>query len=200
MLHTFEEGDIVTPLDHGVDNAFYGVVQEVNGKENKVYVLWSGGKISQHDPSEIHLYSVLNSPDTIQRRYRAKLDCDFITAADANNPSEEEYAGNPKTHGLEAPVAGGTDVMQRLVRKLRHESIENAGIVNASIYKELRSRRAVYHRSKGRIYQRSKVEQDYNLLLCSKCKTSMEEHSFTRGIHLYICPSCGWKITSDKIL
>ena len=197
MLDSFQEGDIVTPLNHGVDNIFYGVVAEINRKEHKVYVLWSGGKIAQHDPDEIHLYPIMNRQEDIQRRYRTKMASTILN--ENNNPSSESFAGNPDVHGLGDPVGGGTDVMQKLVKKLHEESLEKAGLVQASD-KNLRSRRAVYHRSKGRIYQRSQAELNNDMVSCPKCKVPTEQHSYSRGVDLHVCPTCGWKTTSDKVL
>jgi predicted RNA-binding Zn-ribbon protein involved in translation (DUF1610 family) len=88
--------------------------------------------------------------------------------------------------------------MQNLQKDLHKESLED---VTKASEKPLRSRRAVYHKERGRIYQRSKSESETGSLICPRCGASgMEKQPFTKGVGIYVCPSCGWKITTDKIL
>lgn len=55
-LLQFQVGDIVKSVFIGKTD-FYGVVTEVNRKENKVYVNWNGS-VKQHDPEEIQVWQV----------------------------------------------------------------------------------------------------------------------------------------------
>lgn len=201
-LGHFIAGDFVTPLDHGISttNTFYGVVSHVDKKANKVVVEWNGGRVAQHDPQDLSLYAVLMGAEQIQRRFRmptASLDANINGSA-----VKEQTVGNPENHGTgeSGPLSGGFNEMQQLVKNLRTESYANAGIVMADDGTKLMPRRAVYHRTKGRIYQRSKQEVTLSAVNCPKCKTGMERQKFTRRVSLYACTACGFKITSDKLV
>ena len=62
-------------------------------------------------------------------------------------------------------------------------------------------RRAVYHNERGRIYRRTRLEGDSSVLICPRCKSDgLELQPFTKSVKIYICPECGWKITTDKLI
>lgn len=181
-VSSFCEGDIVTSAESSIFSNFFGVVDRVEPKENKVYVVWGGGTVKQHDPSELVNHTALKQ---IDRRFKGA----------SSRIAEEDI------HGLKSPVSGGTDVMWNLVKKLRTEALSKAGLpLTSSEIKELKPRRAVYHREKGRIYQRSKNEKADAIVNCPNCKVPMEEHGLSRNVQLYVCPICSWKVTSDKLV
>ena len=60
MIGRFEPGMFVRPVIVE-SSSFYGIVTEVNKPENKVYVAWGNGAISQHDPDEIMCEHLLNN-------------------------------------------------------------------------------------------------------------------------------------------
>jgi len=55
IIMQFEPGDIVHALITSGDSTFYGVIRDVNAVENKVYVAWNNGAVTQHDPDEVEL-------------------------------------------------------------------------------------------------------------------------------------------------
>ena len=60
---------------------------------------------------------------------------------------------------------------------------------------------ALYHSQKGRVYRRTRSEAQTGLVKCPKCKlNTLELQSFVRGVKIYICSNCGWKITTDKVV
>lgn len=67
-------------------------------------------------------------------------------------------------------------------------------------YSNLRSRRAIYYMKSPRVYRKNKFEKETGELNCPRCRDDvMSRESFQRGIYIYICPSCGFKITTDKL-
>ena len=60
MIGRFEPGMFVRSVIVE-SSGFYGIVTEVNKPENKVYVAWGNGAISQHDPDEIMCEHLLNN-------------------------------------------------------------------------------------------------------------------------------------------
>jgi predicted RNA-binding Zn-ribbon protein involved in translation (DUF1610 family) len=202
-IKAFQEGDIVNLLHHGCDNNFYGVVSEVNPKEHKVYVAWSGGKVAQHEPNELQFHPNFIDACQIYSRYNNCVS-NIVTAALENEENTTSadvgpaFMGSPETHGMEEPVRGGFGIMQDLVHDLRKESI--SGEIKVGGSRRSQFKRAVYHRQKGRVYQRSRSEVEYDVIACPKCRTLMDEHNFTRSIKLWMCPDCGWKIPSSNII
>jgi ribosomal protein L37AE/L43A len=59
---------------------------------------------------------------------------------------------------------------------------------------------ALYHRNKGRVYRRTRKECDSDIVECAKCKSEMELHPYTKSIGIWICPDCGFKISTDKVI
>jgi len=67
-------------------------------------------------------------------------------------------------------------------------------------YSNLRSRRAIYYMKSPRVYRRNRFERESGELNCPRCRQDgMQREPFQRGVHIYICPSCGFKITTDKL-
>lgn len=125
LLDQFKPGDLVWNILVG-DESFYGVVREANRKENKVYVAWGGGSVSQHDPDE--LMPVLYQGQMAKRRMAGQLERVSKTVEEAED--DPQFVGDPEEHGLDTPLTGGFNVMQELVKKQRQESYENAGLVH----------------------------------------------------------------------
>jgi predicted RNA-binding Zn-ribbon protein involved in translation (DUF1610 family) len=73
-------------------------------------------------------------------------------------------------------------------------------LVASELIKVARSLLAVYHHDVGRVYKRSKGEVEKESCICPKCKDIMERQPFSRGVKIYICPGCGWKIPSNKVI
>ena len=62
-------------------------------------------------------------------------------------------------------------------------------------------RRGMYHCERGRVYRRTRREIDEGVYVCPKCKgDQMERQPFTKSVKILICPTCGWKISTDKIM
>lgn len=132
MLSMFKVGDVVRPVTS--KNMFTGVVRHICKKAHKVWVAWGGGSTVQHDPDEIQLVPFADS--TIRGRYASRrstlsaeaTDLHSFSGADvvASNPPEDQYVGDPKTHGLEEPRGGGFTIMQNLQKDLHDEATEQA--------------------------------------------------------------------------
>lgn len=192
-IKQFQSGDLVVPLFIDASHAaVHGVVTEVRPKENKVYVNWGNVTEKQHDPDEIQPAD-LGKVSGVRRMEGV---ADEVIATD---PSEDpQFVGDPKTHGVEKPRPGGFTIMQRLVKDLHEESKEQSK--EGPRTAELRSRRAVYHRERGRVYKRTRYETSNGVIICPRCKGEAEKQSFTKSLKIYVCPDCGWKITTDKVL
>jgi len=197
MTRIFRPGDVVeSALTPGLN---YGVVEDVNDKTRKVMVVWNSGIQDQVDQNDIQL--VPNIRPEIEDRIRAAL----LPLNGRRMAGDQEdaiippnYISDPDLHGITESRGGGFSIMQNLQEDLHKESIEDAktGSVDG-----MRSRRAVYHKQRGRVYQRSRVEVENETLRCPRCgEDGMEKESYTKGIYMFRCPSCGWKITTDKLL
>jgi len=109
-IDQFSEGDIVTNV--ASTDSFIGRVTDVDGKINKVMVLWGAGSSEiQHDPDEIMLHPHANDV----RAKMAKMD-------KMANVEEEDFVRDPETHGIEDPRGGGVSIMQTLQEDLHEES------------------------------------------------------------------------------
>lgn len=222
MLRQFDVGEIVHSL-MADSEVFYGIVRAVNPKENKVYVAWNNGMVSQHDPDEIGvvLFSDPTARNTVQNAAAEEVEKVVEAKSFQKNSNFKnrrmlyaqitpelqprrkpsgvgpKYCGNPELHGMSSPVSGGFSIMQNLVKELREESLKNTG---------LRSRRALYHKLPGRVYQRSLQEQNEGMLYCPRCRKQRHRrvllglNPYTKSEKIYICPACGWKITTDKLV
>jgi hypothetical protein len=203
------------PVITGCDSKFYGVVQDVCPKINKVSVVWNNGPVSQHDPEEVLLAVGLD--DDIRERMsrmaslwtgksstrRMAGAADKILNVQNVGPA---YSGDPKTHGVDKPRGGGFSIMQRLQDELHDESVEQSGVVEQEEEKPVvagkRNRRALYHKERGRVYRRTRGESENDEIICGKrgCPGVMELQPFTKSTKIYICPECGWKICTDKVV
>jgi hypothetical protein len=190
-IQQFSPGDIVLPLFMDTYPAVHGVVTAVRPKEHKVYVSWGNVTEKQHDPDEIQPADLGKISGVRRMAGRAKE----VIAVDEEDP---QFVGDPKTHGVEKPRPGGFTIMQRLVKDLHKESLEEAK--EGPRTAKLRSRRAVYHRERGRVYKRTRYEIQNGVLVCPRCRGEAERQPFTKSVKIYICPDCGWKITTDKVL
>ena len=191
MLKQFRIGDVVYPLFVPLGrDSIRGIVADVVPTENKVYVAWNGGPIKQHDPDEIQV-------DDLSARRVASMSA----IAKADEEDDPQYVGDPKTHGMEEPRGGGFSIMQNLADDLHEESYEEAEegpkIANLA---QLRSRRAMYFKEKGRVYKTTRGENTTGLVVCPKCRADMDLQPFTKSTKIYICPECGFKISTDKIV
>jgi hypothetical protein len=119
MLSRFQPGSLVSSVITDSFN-FYGVVREVNHKENKVYVAWGDGAVSQHDPDEIMLY-----PGFLSDRRVASAD--IVSFDEETAEDNEQFMGDPEIHGLDEPRGGGFSIMQDLQDDLHKESIKQRG-------------------------------------------------------------------------
>jgi len=144
MIDQFYEGALVGPLTvESPGDSITGVVRRVSPVENKVYVAWNSGPIKQHDPDEIQLKVFPTEPSLSGRA---------MTETVEDNPGIEDtvkteklasrrmagakFVGDPRTHGIDTPVSGGTDVMEKLTKILHDEALEfsrKRKEVNASI-------------------------------------------------------------------
>jgi len=81
------------------------------------------------------------------------------------------------------------EIIQRLTNRL-----------SGGRFASLRTRRAVYHAELDRIYRTTRSENELGVMNCPRCKKEMDLQPYTRKNKIYICPKCGWKITTDKLL
>ena len=58
---------------------------------------------------------------------------------------------------------------------------------------------AIYHCDLGRKYKLTRSEQDNGVANCPRCYVEMEKEPFARGVYLYRCPECSFKITTDDL-
>ena len=112
---------------------------------------------------------------------------------------DEQFVGDPKTHGTEKPRPGGYTIVQNLVKDLSRENKKEIKKGPRTSHR-LRSRRGAYHVEKGRTYKKTKYEVDNDVVVCPRCRGEAEKQSFTKSTKLYVCPDCGWKITTDKLV
>ena len=135
-IYRFKKGDLVTPY-YAPAFDFYGVVINVNQKENRVYVDFNG-TIRQMDPDEI-----------------------------------------------------------RVVLKQRmFEDAEERRGVNLTASKK----NAIYHCDLGRKYKYTNEELDSGSARCPKCKSEMDKENYKRGVKLFHCRNCGFKIPTEDII
>ena len=197
LIDNFKPGDIVTPTFLN-DDTFYGIVRTIDRKANAVMVAWGGGSISQHGPEDIVIHPFASNPEVVKRRMAGQARRIMgLTEEEAEN--DPQFVGNPETHGIEDPVDGGFNVMQRLTRKLHKESIEEAK--EGPKVAKLRSRRAIYYMQSPRTYRMTKSEIDGEPLTCPKCgMPGLEKENFLRSDKMFVCPGCRFKIPASKLI
>lgn len=71
-----------------------------------------------------------------------------------------------------------------------------SGILTASLI----SRRALYWGDKGRVYRMTRREQQEGVCNCPRCREQMEKEPFTKKEKLMVCPGCGFKIPTSKLV
>lgn len=185
MIDQYRPGSVVLCTYQVIGDSLVGVVERVNKVENKVYVAWNGGPVKQHDPDEIMLAERPVSPGKeIKKR-------DQVVKQTAEQPAiktARRMSGNKEENDIVAidpndveTHSGGFDIVQNLI-------------------KEHKKRFALYHGQRGRYYRRTRRERDDNVCVCPRCKIEMEGQPFTKGIKLYSCPECGFKIPADKLI
>lgn len=140
------------------------------------------------DKSGIKLSSVKIADNVIRL-------ADFVGDPNEIPPKEAEFIGDPETHGINEPIDGGFNIMQKLVKDLKKEQ----GYNNVEDMIEDEVKLALYHGQPGRVYRRTRAEKETNDLVCPKCKANLEQEPFTKSSKLYKCKKCGWKIPSDKL-
>lgn len=148
IIYSFREDDIVKPFiaSSKGDSSFYGIVRRIDPKENKVYVAWGGGPVTQHDPEEILL--ALDIEDEIRKELQERLTVGtedtygyrnrrmagrgrkfLAVTEEKEDATTDEYVGDPETHGMDEPRGGGFSIMQDLVDDLHEESYEESGVI-----------------------------------------------------------------------
>jgi len=60
--------------------------------------------------------------------------------------------------------------------------------------------RAIYHVDLGRKYKRTRSEADGGIVNCPTCHGEMGREKYMRGVGMYRCPGCGFKIRNDEIM
>ena len=60
-------------------------------------------------------------------------------------------------------------------------------------------RQAIYHIQPGRHYKLTRQEQDQGTAFCPRCHAEMNKAPFARGVQLFDCPDCAFKITTDHV-
>jgi predicted RNA-binding Zn-ribbon protein involved in translation (DUF1610 family) len=194
MTRLFRVGDIVeSALTPGQN---YGVVKSVDTKARKIMVVWNSGHWDQVDQDEIQIVPFVTEQIAERIRDNTLAVQGRRMAGQAEAIVPPNYTADPEMHGVTKPRSeGGFSIMQDLQEDLHKESLKSASVDG------MMSRRALYHKQRGRVYQRSQSEAQADTLKCPRCKEDgMEKEPFTKGVHMYRCPSCGWKITTDKLL
>jgi len=199
LIDNFKPGDIVTPVFVN-DDTFYGIVRSIDRKANSVMVAWGGGSITQHGPEEVVIHPFAISPEITKRRMASQgalITKGVIAMTEEEAEDNPQFVGDPETHGIEDPVDGGFGVMQKLVKKLRKESEEEA----EEGPKVARSRRGVYYMQAPRTYRMTKSEANGNPLICPRCGAQgMEKERFLKSDKMFVCPDCRFKVPSSKLV
>lgn len=91
------------------------------------------------------------------------------------------------------------------IQKVREVELENEEIsdVTATVTRpaKLASKMlsAIYHCDLGRKYKLTQQEQDSGIANCPRCHVEMDREPFARGVYLYRCGNCDFKITTDDL-
>lgn len=96
----------------------------------------------------------------------------------------------------EEVVEGDFTVMQDVAREQATGGLAATAGMRG---RRARHRSAVYFMERGRVYRKTRQEQDSGNLLCPRCKSYLLEQPFTRYVKLYVCGNCGWKIDTDHL-
>ncbi len=217
MLEQFKPGDRVVPLFvNSPNDGIQGVVTEVNTVEGKVYVAWNGGPVKQHDPDEVmvqvHMYQ---DPDRNIQEDSKELIRENPTSEDANINNDTENLMN--IPGIKERIIKSSELKGRRMAGKFEKAAEEESIYKYDPKHESKPEKgqwdktdkgwarkvAVYHGQRGRMYRRTRRERTEDTIFCPRCKpemTNLELHPFVRGVGLWICPKCGWKITTDKVV
>ena len=92
--------------------------------------------------------------------------------------------------------------------EIRHDATESIPIKEQEVFtvKARRAqfipaqiRQAIYHIQPGRNYKLTRKEQDDGVAYCPRCRAEMTQKPFARGIQLFDCPDCEFKITTDHL-
>lgn len=135
MIDRFEVGMMVEPVVVK-RQGFYGTVTEVNKPENKVYVAWGDGAISQEDPDMI-MPSIMDVAVSRRTHLPKMLDNKYRTVA--KELESKEY--NPWA------------VCHTTVDKDKNpEKFEDCV---KSVKSQQASRRSIYSSDKGKVYQKT---------------------------------------------
>jgi len=137
MIERFEEGMIVEPVIVS-RRGFYGTVTEVNTAENKVYVAWGNGAISQEDPDMV-MPSDLNSAKTRRESLPKVLDNKYRTVAKELESKDWEYNPWAVCH---------TTVDKDKNPKKFEDCVKG-------VKEQQASRRSVYSSDNGKVYQKT---------------------------------------------
>lgn len=70
----------------------------------------------------------------------------------------------------------------------------------AGVTASLRSRRAMYWYSPGRVYRMTRTEMEKGSAVCSKCGGNMKIQPFTKTDKLWVCSKCGFKVQRSKVI
>lgn len=111
----FEVGDRVF-CAYASPPFLFGTVVDVAPKIGKVFVRWAANSPpTQHSPDELQMDPAYVASKTVRTPVlasrRAKV------AAEV----QEQFVGDPETHGIDKPVSGGFSIMQQLTKDLREE-------------------------------------------------------------------------------
>jgi ribosomal protein L37AE/L43A len=63
-----------------------------------------------------------------------------------------------------------------------------------------RRKTALYHGGVGRTYRRTRAEINEGAYTCPSCKGNLDLDKYMKSVKIYVCPNCGWKITTDKVV
>lgn len=73
------------------------------------------------------------------------------------------------------------------------------GSTRRSRHMPSQKRQAIYHIQPGRHYKLTRQEQDQGTAFCPRCHAEMNKAPFARGVQLFDCPDCSFKITTDHV-
>ena len=139
MIDRFEEGMMVEPV-FVKRQGFYGTVTEVNKPENKVYVAWGDGAISQEDPDMI-MPSAMNAAVSRRTDLPKELDNKYRTVAKELEAKSKDWKYNPWA------------VCHATVDKDKDpEEFEKCVM---DMKKKQSSRRSIYSSENGKVYQKT---------------------------------------------
>ena len=113
----------------------------------------------------------------------------------------ERYAWDdiPPSYVIQLYYETYMEEMARLCSSAKKERVAKSRDASVDL-DSLKSRRAMYWGGPGRTYRLTRQEQQDGVSICPRCKKEMQQESFTKSEKLVLCPECGFKIPTSKVV